>query len=369
MDRTRASGSVGRACLHLLKCLCWLIGLDLFPPPVKTFGTHRQLRRWARWAVRAVSLGCLASYGVRCILRSWFWLPDKASTSDLIQIVHYVNSFALLAVGLRALWRNETFLQRLFRQNANRQQMDTTGLVACFACWLWWLKDDLRSLSDEVRCRDPFIVNWLIAASGWTSRHLFQIVYISFMLYLQCQAIILNRLRLLDHNLAVLSERQILNDKQDIRDLVSGLNRTFSGVLALMYARIFLILYTRSIMIARSADFRVDDVFSIVSPTLTATLLFFMSCQGASIVDQCERTDFCLRTKRLTRLTEREQKYVKNVVLFTRLQDSLTIWNCFPHSKTTFVSFLVSLLTCVAILVQFDYRVMAKLDRYKAKYS
>lgn len=297
-------------------------------------------------------------------------MPTNPSTSDIMNVVLGVLSFALVSFGVFCLWKNQAFLQRIFSQTPeNVSAADGSMLIAWFICWIWWVSADIYDYKKHTFLTEPPIVAVFEVAAMVTSRHLVQVQYISSIIYLQAEVVVEARLKLLNARIFMWTEQQIVSHKTTVRYLIAELNRTFSTLLAIMYSKIFSLLYVRSILFIRQPLLKPEHAFLIVGPVLYVANMYVMSCRASHIADICEQTEFRLRTKRLTSLSSFIARVrVERVLIATRTQDSLVICDCFIHSKATFLAYLGLLVTCVAILIQFDYRVMAMLDSYKVRY-
>lgn len=216
------------------------------------------VRKLSLLLVRAITLCNLALCGIHSILTNWYLLSEKTTTSDLITVVLYANNLVLFRTGIFSMWKHQTFLQRLFGKRERIYCIDECALI------VWFVVKDAYKLSADTRKTDPEYMGILIMVGDWSFRHVLQVQYLSFILCLQGHAIVLKRLRLLDSKFFIWNQRKILADKQDIRELISGLNVAFSRLLAIMYPRIFLVFNIYSVKMIGSDFLKFSHLFSVI---------------------------------------------------------------------------------------------------------
>lgn len=363
---------LAKMCDGFLRVYSFMSGLDLYPsdpqPPADDLTTPLR-RRWCLQKYRVLIL-------IRCLMIIMFVVSMSASAirayprndwsrpsvSDLFTIVFYVNHGALIALVVR-LWRNQNGLRQVLGSHRNSiQHLDVTVFFAYLICWLYFILGDLlHSLSNSETTAQKIIVN-ICVFSGF---HVRQIPYLMCCIYVQCQAIILRRLKRLDIMLTQATREYLRREKRFIRGMVSIVNVTFGLPVILMYTKIFAMLYV--ILVSNNIGETTSiQIFRLSAVALQVVVIYYMAYVGSAIIGVCRQTAFTISSQRLKGLSIVEQDYLRRLMNFDDAQDSLKISDCFTLTKGTFVSYLGAAITCVGVLLQFDYRLMAKFDFIKA---
>lgn len=372
-DATVSQSKLKNLLPYPLEMLSFACGIDLaisrsvesdsLPPRQAT-----AVRKWAQRIIRSFTRITVTMYVIGYGVRRWLRFPSLASASDLFSVVFSVCGMCLLGGGWRALCKNEAGLQSMFGKRKNLRYFDWAKYAAWQLCWFWWVADDIFSVLSHKYSKNMGLISLLENIGMLAMVHVIEIQYLILMLCLQGQIIVLRRLRTLDSQLIIWQPQQIIADKMEIREMISNLNKTFAGVIATLYGKMFYSLYMSYICISQYGSFEWTHLFDVVGPTLHVAFLFDMACHGSFIINQCHLTSFKLSSFDFGRVTRKEVKQVQKIMAFNPLLDTLTIWDCCTHSKAAFTSYLGTVITCVAILLQFDYRVMARLDQDKRTY-
>lgn len=205
---------------------------------------------------------------------------------------------------------------------------------------------------------------------------LFSLIVISFislevsaticmMIYYDTVKNLLNDLRLLDVALERPPRdlRELMSDKWRNRDRIGALNAIFATPLCLGYAQIFLsTIFTLAFSIGNTTDLR--EMFLRVSGYLCYVFLYFLLAREAS----CIKTQ-CLEThSKLLRCSITDSPLAHSAAdaerhfRFDQDLDSLRI-GCFDQSVSNYMRFLSVVTTCVAVVLQFDYKVVRTINK------
>lgn len=174
-----------------------------------------------------------------------------------------------------------------------------------------------------------------------------------------------------------------------------SMNAVFGRLMMFVYLKIITVTY-RALVIVLSGDFsRSAEVARVLTPFIEIAVLYDMSSIGSDIIVACTSTVADIRRRywhqRMKTLFPEEfgveggpkagtevfssglshevVQALTNHLGYDENQDALLISDCFPHRKPTFHSYIGAIVTCIVILLQFDYRIMAKFDADKMSVS
>lgn len=314
------------------------------------------------FVVRIMTICSFMVYSSYVVISRLPTFPSSPSTSDFIEIMHAAISVSQHCVALYYFWKNEDFLRSLLGSRNHAQYFNEKTLVAWSACLLYWVGWGMYKHSKRPFPKTPKYLALIEVTGIWLSHHLFQTQYLFFILYLQGEEILLGHLKSLHTMVDVCSEQHIISEKVHIRRLVRQFNLTFSNFLAVMYLKIFGIMYHRVVGISHKGHLKPSDVVWISLPSLYVVFLYLQACKASNIINICRQTEFKVKTQITHKSVGTRNAFFEETMKYTHLHDALKIHDCFDHSKDTFFTYMNPVITCIGMLIQFDYRLMATMD-------
>lgn len=201
--------------------------------------------------------------------------------------------------------------------------------------------------------------------------HCRQSHYLALILCLHLQAVLYGHLKQLKTSVNVAKVTEVLREKQVIRIMTASINGLLSQALAFIYVKIFIFLYL--FLSDCFLDWGTESQSWIlrIGSVLQFMMLYDLTTSGSKIVTICRGT----ATKFLKEGPQPANEenvvpwsQVYQILSFDELQDSLTVLNCFTFTKKSLFSSLAVVITCIGVLLQFDHRILAKLDADVRRY-
>lgn len=296
-------------------------------------------------------------------------VTKQLSATDIFTMAYYFCDLLLIAQTARSLWQHQEALRHLFRTEHLHPFHGTI-----FAAWFYnWLTSILYNLIHAILTTKRVNLYHVALTSTyilglWSSVHVRQVECLAIIIYMQGQVILRCRLRQADLMFtSTVRTVQLSKVKADIRGITSSLNATFGTFLALLYLQVFSRLYI--VFVDEVAPFKKVPVclrvMRHINLLFLACGLYYMACVGSDVIKLCRRTAYRSACFELSMISSKEQIFLRRTLAYDDQQDALTIFDCFVHSKATLVSYLGMLVTCMGVLLQFDYKLMATFDRSK----
>lgn len=364
---------------HFIQILAFIYGLDLAPEPARCLHVpsqcrnDRTLRRSLTLTMRIVTVANIGLNIAGRMVYDWFTLPNPASASDLFRIVYDINELVLMAVSALSLWLNEARVRSIFEMERVRHVYGIV-FITWLICFIWFVQSDiyLCALYSHAKWAEQPLLDSLNAAGLWTRLHVKQIIFLAIIVYQQGQIVLKHRLKLIDWALAQSRQKKIVCGKKQARDITAALNETFGTLLTLLYLNIFALLYVGFVLGILESDNGLKSTGRsfFIGALLQMAILYQMASAGSEINKICKRSAFRTATIAVKELWNWEQQsYLKRYMAFDQELDSLMILDCFTHSRATLISYVGVLITCLGVLLQFDYRLMGRFDIYKTTVS
>lgn len=367
-----------RIIVKLAVLLCLSSGIDLSTEKY-TCTPHRalaglNLRKTFVIIIRLLMCSQLLLYGLDNFTRQYLTLNSSTSSTDFIRLVFAVIYPVLHAQAMACLWLNEGFLRELFDDTAHRKYFNCWKLGGYVLCWAWYTTVDihLALVAGNAGKQSAYIFSGAMAPV-WCGIHSKQCQYLVLVLFSVSQTVLQGHLNHLDSLVGNLRASEILKKKEAARHITSNVNKAFSTVFAFLFVKVFLLFY---IFLSNSfIHQKVVDWTALVNigPALQVIMLYDLASGGSEIINSCRRCASRALSRDSGSLPEKDNdsqwSRLVQVVSYDELQDSLTILDCFTFTKQSLFSYLAIIITCTAVILQFDYRVLAKLDRDKSLYE
>lgn len=355
-----------------ITALCLFCGVDLAPdysfPYAPRFLKGVKVRKRCILLYRLLLCGQLLCFGLDNIIREYSRLTSNImSSTEFIQIIFGAFYPLVLAQAMSCLWTNQDFLKEVLRQKVRTHtpcpnHAKQLGYLLCWA--LFTAHDAFTALSatNPQRLRN-YSVLW--DAAPWCGILSKQSQYLVFILLFECQAVLMRGLDKFNFAVGRSSQFEILNEKLALRSVTSKVNRTFSSTLAMLYVKVVLLLYIFLSHSLISPSHKTFAALTALGPALQILMLYDLACGGSEIIRRCRQTasKALLLNPQLVRDYEPDSwSRLLQIISFDEHQDSLMVSDCFTFTKGSLFSYMALVVTCIAVILQFDYHVLQKLD-------
>lgn len=293
--------------------------------------------------------------------------PKYPSATDFFRNCFSVIDMIVMAWSAVQMWTNERILKMLFIRN-NYPFYDSPGILSAWLiCWLssFMLKFYSFLLLNK-RMRHS-LLDVLLQITQYVGVQVLNFQYVAVAIYLYGMIITRCRLSRLNQQLMQLRAFDLIAEKDLIRVMIKDLNRIFGTFIALVYTKIFLLLYISFVLeiVNPSLNSNSQRAIHMSVTFLNIACLYSIACVGGDILMESRNIARRAATQRLHFITTQEQEQICRHLAFDDLHDTITILDCIHHSKSSFISFLGALVTSIGVLLQFDYPLMAKFDKLK----
>lgn len=159
-----------------------------------------------------------------------------------------------------------------------------------------------------------------------------------------------------------LSWSTLTSEKWRIRDQTRDINSVFSFPLTIFYLQLLWVtVYHIGEIIERKQTLLNAFLLGLCGFLIVAQILR-LACCSSEVIKLCleQESELLRRLCRDATLTNTENAAIK-LMQFREEWDSLRV-GCFVHSLANFLRFVSVLTTCVAVVLQFDFRVMRKIS-------
>lgn len=340
---------------------------------------HSALAPCSMKAVKLRKFCVLTIRSLLCIELLFFTLDDIAqkysqlvgawSSSDVIKLVFTLIYPMVNALSMKCLWANQGFLSELFGKPHEQEiNLNFKKQLSYLLGWAMFTHVDviiaLRSLDEDMKKRSLFGTS----LPQWMGMHCKQCQYLVFLIFSKSQVVLRGRLNQLESSVEKMSYSKALDVKHKIRHITGHLNKTFSMIFALLYVKVFVLLYIFLCEIhvpRKGTDFGGKVT---VDPVVQVLMLYDLASGGSEIVNACRRTATKVMVLNSRQASENiSLSRLAQVLSYDELQDSLKV-DCFTLTKQSLLSYVATVVTCIAVILQLDYRILAELESRKDAY-
>lgn len=245
--------------------------------------------------------------------------------------------------------------------------------MGCYIfCLTWFTTVDIHMTLGESGKDLPYYIFASSVTPLWCGIHSKQCHYWTLILFSVSLTVLRGHLGNLDSSVGKVKSPEIMKSKEQARLFTRNVNNTFATVFALLFVKVFLLFYT----VLYDSFINHDGVdwgsLTKVGPALQVIILYDLASGGSEIIDACFRT----ASKVLAHIPRSQSENdndswarLAQIVSYDELQDFLMISDCFRFTRQTLFSYVGIVITCTAVLLQFDYRILAKLDEDKRRYT
>ena len=290
------------------------------------------------------------------------------SSSDVVKLIFVATYPIVHAQCLKCLWTGEKFLGELLTNPLNVACLGWTKLAVHSFGWALCSAEDIVIAIEEAGKQKSSTLQSMVPL--WCGLLTKQGQYLIFIVCSRSLAVLRWRLEELNRDLSArtVSACELLKKKQIIRQLTANVNETFSTTIALFYVKVFLLFY-----VFLSGLLLLDSRTHLVwwwnlSSALQIMMLYDLASDGNEIVDACRRTAAVALGHDLRPWIgsdEDSSSRLAQILSFDEFRDAVKVSNCFLLNKQSFFSYMALIVTCNSVILQFDYRISAKLDEHK----
>lgn len=264
----------------------------------------------------------------------------------------YVSSAVITLLMAFSVKINREMLEPMLRKNGRRLGDIGVPISCAFLHLAWLLYSELKHLA----AFSVIAVLWSIVLN--LSKTAFFLIYLDLTASLTGkQENLMESVRTISPNFDVLAAK-----KWEIRDRIRNMNSTFAQILPLIYLEGFLVVISfLGFAISRELP-PVRLIFILITMLKDMALLFWMARECSKFHATCMQTDqLLLRGIRRKKMCRSCFSDLSAVLKFNECWDVLKS-GCFTHSVENFMKYLATGLTCVAIALPIDFKVMRALN-------
>lgn len=295
-----------------------------------------------------------------------FDLPQVPSINDAIVMGYRVLVVFLYFESVSTLWTKEDILQHFFADDYNVKRITSSRVILLAVIIVAQTWRDLDVTFKSSKTFGGILVNACRMVAN-------QCIYNTYIYFLVIPPVIKAHLADIHRVIGVMTTSRLLNAKRNVRRLVANFNVLFSSLMLKIYVEMFASVYRSSaFMVVRNERWLwfVDLARSFV--LLSCLYDLARICTQINSLCKLTATSFvegggCVHNndRRLTTRTSTESWKAVMIMAFHPMTDVLTISNCFVNEVSTLLSYLGGVITCVSILLQFDYKFMGEFDKMR----
>lgn len=270
------------------------------------------------------------------------------SLSDLVGTLTSVTHSSLSTYSIYVLYWKEREIEPLLRRKGRRCK-DFILFLFCFVQIV--IMDSIFIVNDMDFMS---VMRNLAFARQDTS------LLVMIMVYYDMLGHLVERLRLV-HDLSkepVINWRRMILEKWSVRDRLTRINTLFALPLSVLYLHLFV---SAVFLWARAFENRLDlctVCLLILSVSCASLQLTILACKTSEVRSQCVATEAeLLRRLHEDRRLAQVDITVTDIFEFYDEWDSLRL-GCFGHNLKNFSRYWSLLITCTAVVLQFDYVVV-----------
>lgn len=382
--RERLAAAIRNVYLNLILIHGLTCGVDLlqsdFLSPIRT-NIRRAFIRSLR--VVFVIVFVLATFGTFCDTYTSF--PDNPGICDMFATLYSMLYWAIWVETLRTTWWNDEAIKKTFI-NSNTAQYFSIKRIFMAAIHYPYIMYLLGRISiyttvhiESLAARNATIltsspiwpaINNVMYVYEWNSLISYHFLHFIVIVYLQGLVNIRTRLAELRADLETSPAGDLRKRKAQIRQMIATANKIFSQLLFVMYAKIFAITY-QTVVAQISNDNGIHSRrYRILASLSQIAVVYDTAALGSEIITSSRLTASALPYLRKSLFMQdsnggnsiEELWRFSAEMAYDDVRDALTISDCFISHKGTLASFTGLAVTCMAILLQFDYKIMQHLE-------
>lgn len=368
MDQNRPS-TCQRFIVNFTKFLCLLCGVDARSEHSTNSGLrHAQcpsLRKHGMFILRLLISMQLLISAFENIISQYSRSSRHTSSTDVLLIAFSLIYPVVQLQCSRCLWIHDKFLRDFIGNPLHPPHLDSLRTICYIMCWAWFTALDITcgilDVSGAQR-NGQWGAKSMLKLLGLHGR---QCQYLVFILYSEYQAALRGRLARLQTSLNVAERAEILKEKYVVRNMTATVNKIFSTTFALLHVKVFIHLYLYLSECFLDSEQKRGPWILHLGSFFQFMILYDLASNGSRIINSCRETAFrfLVRTPQVeTNKNVLSWSNVHQIISYDEMQDSLTVLHCSTFSKKSLFSHMVVVNTCIAVLLQFDYRILVKLD-------
>lgn len=364
-----------RICLYVIDVHLLLCGVDL----KSSSGFFREIIVEGRFRSalilisRSITLFSIVLYLIGKSIRI---SQDFQSSPDINKMffIWYVIIAGLLFMEIaRSQWNGGAMFRRILLNPRNEVCLDCRRVLAWVFCLSVWTTVDLylvfsnqqtRGLSQETN--DEQITDFrrnLRIISERCEVFLFQAQHNCYLFFLIVPKIIQCRLEKLRDSIADSSLDGIRESKEDIRSTTKAFNALFSRIGSFLYVKVVAVGY-RIIILLTTQNHPIRRI-QILNSCLQFVILYDIASVGTEIITLCRSLPAVFTVRQRSKLPFSALYIGSTELSYDMTRDAVLLSNCFTNEKAMLLSYTCTVITSIAILLQFDYKIMAQFDDLK----
>ena len=314
------------------------------------------------YVIRFLVLVSFVTYVTGSSFALYDYVDDKASLLDFVRLTYNVLSYTTILVGLIVMSLNDDELSRIlfesdFFTNRFHRRFFRNALAYNIPSFVL---DIFLAVDAFVKERSKMIIaGYLCGIYVWQGQ------LATFCMYMQCEAVIRGQLQQLGDlvRASAFNEDSIYRialAKRSIRHTVDRVNKIFGNFLLVYYLKMFTLVTLRIGAIIlwgteRYRTFSFNAIF-ILNCIFQIIQIYEITRIGSDIIIESQQLERHLWQPRRTWDDTRHKALteIRRVLAYREYYDSLLICDSFVHQKATTFTFLGTMFTCTAIILQFD---------------
>lgn len=292
-------------------------------------------------------------------------VPVHPTPSDIFLLIYECFTCLTFFEGVTALWSNQESLKEMILHEEHschiciKRTLVWVVFTACFTCVL--LNNGIYK-QNMIMLRSHSVLAQIVSLADITRVYIWQMQCIVFLFFLLVPQIIKCRLQELEHFIDAHSPVEIAERRASIRRLTQNFNSHFGRLLFFFYVKIFAGAYICMYMILLSRGGTVTVILQGLNPLVVMAIFFDMAATGTAIIDMNYSIEELILSSYRYKMNHNALWRFAQRMAYDEVRDSLRISDNFINQKSALFGFCETLLTSLAILLQFDYQLMAKFD-------
>lgn len=327
--------------------------------------------------IRYINIIPLILFAMDRVRKIYSTFPVDASFVDIISALHHVLAISILFVARMSIHNKQKVLMRLlppmYRTDTDHRLYMRLFLIIFILNMPYFITDCKFFVEAFQSGKSLFatigsgcaVYTWQVQMAAWT-------------VYLQSAARICEKLRTIDEITASGALRKridfIVNLKAEVRWDISSLNSRFGTFVFMLYLKIFtLITYNINKIVTHDGNNRLSMSLYIIGSIMQGMVTFLACHIGSELIALASRThrrlfDDALQIQSSLMpnawdRTRTNMSDLRDILAYREEWDSLRISDCFVNRKSTMFTYIGTLVSSIAIILQFDYRILYVLDK------
>lgn len=303
-------------------------------------------------------------------------LRRKPSLLEFVRYMYHITSFIIiLHSGLKMYWHAASLSRILFFPEKFLVRFYPAQFFIPLFMSMPSIVSDVQDAIHSLE-NDEHLIQKMASFCGlyvWT------VQYAAICMYTECEAVILGQLQVITDMVMTFTPNEDLvssltRAKSSVRMSIEKINLIFGNVLLVFYIKIFMLVTLRfGAMILWGTSQRLAPwrtTINVLTSTLQIAQVFETTRLASLIIREALRAERMLYAPRKRNWLGADMARqcvleLRRVLRYRESIDALTISDCFVNCKAAIFTYLGTMFTCIAVILQFDFDVLKALEGAK----